>query len=186
MSESNHAPGASEPNVQRRSNDHGLEGSTPDISHMFFGVIGRLLGIVQSETAKGGIKAAAMTAMMWLVSLLLVIVLGIPALNGVTLFMDKLNEGKSADREYQLKMFELQTDIELKKMDRTMLGADASKTLSEISKKLDGQGAALTQLSDAVKGLQESQSATERRVAGVASRQGQIERRINQPSESRP
>lgn len=178
-------------NERRRAPDTaGLAGSSPDVNHMFFGFLGRLLALVQSDTAPGWIRGTAIGIIGWLVTLLLLFVVGITALQGTTILWDKITEGKTAEREFQLEMFKLQADIEIKKLDRTLLGDAATKTLGEISKKLDdqavkmdNQGAQIAKVVADVQTLKDAQDATARRLSGVAAKQGALERRLSPPPE---
>jgi hypothetical protein len=170
-----------EPVERRRQSDTMLAGSSPDVNHLFREIIDKFMGIGRWY----GIVFAG-----WLSNFWVLCAIGVPAMLSAAVLLDKYMSARAADREFQLQMFELQTDVEIKKLDRTLLGDQATKTLGEISKKLDQQGAKLDQqgaqiakvVAD-VETVKNAQDATARRLAGVAAKQGQLERRISQPVE---
>lgn len=113
-----------------------------------------------------------------LILMLVIFIVGLPVINGSTLLFNVKAEADAAERAHELKLFELKTDVELKKMDRTMLDQGAIKTLSDISGKLDQQRDATQQvrmdvqsLSVDVQGLRASQANTDRRVSSLAEKQ---------------
>ena len=123
----------------RRASDRAIANSSPDFNHMMMRLVRNLLSTQQSGPV---VQTASMFFGLLLAMLMLFFVVGLPALNGTTILIDKLSESRSAERSYQLDMFKLQTDLEIKKLDRTMLGDGAMKTLLDISKKMDEQAVA--------------------------------------------
>ena len=175
----------------RRASDRAIANSSPDFNHMMMRLVRNLLSTQQSGPV---VQTASMFFGLLLAMLMLFFVVGLPALNGTTILIDKLSESRSAERSYQLDMFKLQTDLEIKKLDRTMLGDGAMKTLLDISKKMDEQAVAQVQIGQAVKeqgeivtrlssevgALRAGQVAGERRLSALAAqqeRQGEALRR---------
>lgn len=115
----------------RRIADEALASSSPDVHHGFMQLVQRLFG---SESRFKVLSGALLAGLMML------FVVGLPAINGTTILIDKLTEREGAERSFQLEMFKLQTDVELKKLDRQLLNEGASATLNEINLKLTQQG----------------------------------------------
>lgn len=161
-----------EPDDQARrseTREEPLATSSPDFNHMMM----MLVRYVFEHGGKFGLMIGSLIAI-----LMLLFIVGLPAMTGATVLVDKVSQGASANRAFQLEMFKLQTDLELKKMDRTMLGDGAMKTLESISAKLDQQGEALqsqrdqlTNLAAQVSKLDERQALADRRLNSVSAEQ---------------
>lgn len=179
-------PQQEEGRPSRRSDEaqaNALAGSTPDLAHNFLRVSE---GMVNSGSR---FKVFAGTTLM---SQLLFFTIGLSSMVGAALLIDKVNEGMAARRGFNLEMFKLQTDLELAKLDRTMLGEGAMATLKAIVDKIDLQGETISQiqqsqkttqegmqrLSAEVGSLRQGQAATDRRVGGLAASQAQMRERM--------
>lgn len=158
-----------------------LAHSSPDVNHLAMSLIEKFLAIKSWYST----TFAAFLAMIWKIA-----IIGVPAMVTGAILLDKWQEGQEKERAYQTRMFEVQADIELKKMDRTLLGEGAMATLMEISGKLDQQGTQTTRLqvdmqqqnakiedkiqrlSDDVKQIQRAQGATDRKVRALQESAG--------------
>lgn len=172
----------SETRESNRQTSATLAASSPDVNHLAMALIGRFLNVGEWYST----TFAAILATVWKVA-----VIGVPAMVTGAIIIDKVQEGEQAKREFEAKMFSLQTDIELKKLDRTMLGDGAMKTLTAISTKLDQQSESTQQLrlevqqiSADVQTLRQSQAATDRRVSGIAAQQAAIRKQIEARDDS--
>ena len=150
-----------------------LSGSSPDVNAIFQTLVERFIGL------PGRIGAFFSW---WLSNIWIIAAIGVPAMLAAAPLLDKMYEGRAAERAFQLEMFREQADIEVKKLDRTMLGEGAMSTLQQISDKLDQQGNQTTkiqldmqhqnakieekieQLAGDVKAIKRAQSATDRKV----------------------
>ena len=180
-----------EPRQTRKSDEvqaAALAGSTPDLAHNFMRVAE---GMVNSPSI---FKVASGTS---LLGLLLFFTIGLSSMVGAALLIDKFNEGAAARRGFNLEMFKLQTDLELAKLDRTMLGEGAMATLKAIVDKIDLQGETISQIQESqrtmqqqtqegmqrlsadVGSLKQAQTATDRKVGGLAASQTQLRDRLN-------
>lgn len=169
--------------VERRERrvNAAIGSSSPDVNHLAMSLIRRFLRLEKWYAT----AFAAFLAMLWKIA-----VIGVPAMIAGALLIDKWQTGTSLEREHELKMFSLQTDVELKKLDKTIVGEGALKTLAAISTKLDEQKEATQQMrmevqtvSSKVEALGVAQSKTESRVSGLAASQKQLQDRVNQRPE---
>lgn len=163
-----------------------LANSSPDVNHLAMTLVEKFLAIKTWYAT----TFAAFLATVWKIA-----VIGVPAMVTGAVLLDKWQEGREAERTYQARMFEMQTDIELKKMDRTMLGDGAMRTLTEISKTaaqiqetqhMMGEGMQrvsedVSALKADVGALKQSQAATDRRVGSIAASQAQMRERMKGP-----
>lgn len=173
-----------DPPTERRAFPRGgneLANSSPDVNHLAMSLIEKFLAIKSWYST----TFAAFLATIWKIA-----IIGVPAMVTGAILLDKWQEGQEKERAYQTRMFELQTDIELKKMDRTMLGDGAMSTLVKISEKLDQQSNQTTRiqldvskLANDVQDLRKAQAATDRRVGGLAASQDRMRERMAQPTE---
>lgn len=145
-----------------------IANSSPDFNHMMMRLI---RGLFNVKGKPWWVAVPSIILGSVLASLMLFFVVGLSSMVGGVILVDKVSAGVEQRRSFELEMFKLQTDVEIKKLDRTMLGDGAMKTLSAISSKLDEQGAAITRLNDSVNGLSKRQGA-------LASQQQQLRDRI--------
>lgn len=157
------------PTAPRKASNDALAGSAPDLAHNIVRVAERMIDSAHIGKIFGGT---------WLLNWLMFFLIGLPALVGGALFIDKLREFSASSRSHELALFQIQSEIELKKMDRTLLGQSALKTLGEISNKLDQQGESTQQLrlevgqiGADVQTLRDAQKKTDRRVGALAAKQ---------------
>lgn len=153
-----------------RTADQALASSSPDTNSLFMRMVEMLLG----QKTAGSRGFAAVLMLVWVIA-----VVGVPALLAGQVFVDKWMQAESAKREFELSV------TKARSIDA---GGEILSSIKAVGGKIDVQGKQITlqgqaiaELSEDVKGLKEAQAATDRRVAGVASRQGQMERRMNQP-----
>ncbi len=170
MTEPEVAPDPHERRAHPRSNE--LANSSPDVNHLAMSLIEKFLAIKSWYST----TFAAFLATIWKIA-----IIGVPAMVTGAILLDKWQEGQEKERAFETRMFELQTDIELKKMDRTMLGDGAMKTLNEISEKLDGQANQTTKiqmdvqrLSDDVSLIKREQADGSRRIGAIAAEQKRL------------
>lgn len=154
-----------------RTSHAALAGSSPDINHGFMRLIRSLFNSDKQHKVYLGA---------WLGSLMLLLVVGLPAVNGTTILIDKISDGAKARRAYELERYKLETDVELKKLDRTMLGDGAMQALKAISVQLAEQGQAtkimgeqLSKLSGQVSAIEQRQVSTDKKLGAVAATQQQ-------------
>lgn len=165
---------------RHRSSDVVLAASAPDVNAIFQGLVEKFLALPG--------KVGAFFSW-WLSNIWIIAAIGVPAMLAAAPLLDKMYEGRAAERAFQLEMFKSQTDVEIKKLDRTLLGDGAMATLQKISEKLDQQGNQTTKiqldmqqqnakieekiqrLSDDVKAIQRAQSATDRKVRALQESQ---------------
>lgn len=159
-----------------RATDTILAGSAPDVNAIFQGLVEKFLAIPG--------KIGAFFSW-WLSNIWIIAAIGVPAMLAAAPLMDKVYQGRAAERSYQLEMFKVQSDADMRKMDRTMLGDSAMETLQKISEKLDQQSNQTTKiqldmqfqnakieekiekLASDVKAIQRAQSATDRKVRAL-------------------
>lgn len=164
-----------------RATDTVLAASSPDVNAIFQGLVEKFLGL------PGKIGAVFSW---WLSNIWIIAAIGVPAMLAAAPLLDKMYEGRAAERAFQLEMFKSQTDVEIKKLDRTLLGDGAMATLQKISDKLDQQANQTTKiqmdmqhqnakmedkiqrLSDDVKQIQRAQSATDKKVRALQDATG--------------
>jgi hypothetical protein len=146
-----------------------LTGSSPDVNAIFQGLVTKF---IEMPGKIGGFFS------WWLSNIWIIAAIGVPAMLAAAPLLDKVYQGRAAERSYQLDMFKLQTDVEIKKLDRTLLGEGAMGTLQKISEKLDQQANQTTKiqldmarLADDVKAVQKAQASTDRRVGAIARSQ---------------
>lgn len=153
-----------------------LSGSSPDVNAIFQGLVEKFIAL----PGKIGAIFAWGLSNIWIIA-----AIGVPAMLAAAPLLDKMYQGRAAERAYQLDMFKLQTDVEIKKLDRTLLGEGAMSTLEKISDKLDHQANQtaklqvdmqqqnakiedkIQRLADDVKAVQRAQSSTDRRVGAM-------------------
>lgn len=152
-----------------------LISSSPDVNAIFQGLVERFLGL------PGRIGAFFSW---WLSNIWIIAAIGVPAMLAAAPLMDKIYEGRAAERQYQLEMFKVQSNVEIEKMDRTLLGEGAMSTLKAIAAKLDQQSEQtlkiqmdVTKLAGDVEDIQKAQAKADRKVGTL---QAQI-RRIPAP-----
>lgn len=165
---------------QTRGTDALIAGSSPDVNAIFQSLVDKFM-------AAGRIGGPIFA--WWLSNIWVVAAIGVPAMLAAAPLVDKVYEGSAAERQFQLEMYKLQADIEIKKLDRTMLSDAAATTLKEISRKIDEQGQQIAKVvaAQGAQGAQidkvvAAQDATARRLSGVAAKQGQLEKRFSQPA----
>ena len=159
----------------RRSDEALMEaavGSSPDLAHGF-------LRVTEGMTNSGSPLKVIMGGS--LMGQLLFFTIGLQSMVGAALLWDKVNEGRKDSRSYELEMFKIQSDIELKKMDRTMLGDGAMKTLSSIADKLDAQGTAVAVQGQKLDKVMANVDALTKRQNSLAADQQEMRKRIEQP-----
>lgn len=146
-----------------------LISSSPDVNAIFQGLVEKFLAL------PGRI---GQFFSWWLANFWIICALGVPAMLAAAPLLDKMYQGEAAERAYQLEMYKVQSDIELKKLDRNLLGEGALQTLERISEKLDQQANQTTKiqldmarLSEDVKQVQKAQASTDRRVGAIAKQQ---------------
>lgn len=171
-----------EERVERRRDQQAtvaLIGSSPDVNAIFQGLVERFLGL------PGRIGAFFSW---WLSNIWIIAAIGVPAMLAAAPLMDKMYAGDVAVRAHELEMFKLQTDVEIKKLDRTLLGEGAMATLKAIADKLDQQASQTAQISQDVQRLsadvstlRQGQAATDRRVGSIAASQAQMRERMKGP-----
>lgn len=110
----------------------------------------------------------------------------VPAMALMIPILDKCVELISADNDYKLQASAQQAEIEIKRLDRTMLGEGAMVTLNAISGKLDQQATQSAKIQEDVQRLaadvgtlKAAQAITDRKVGGLASSQAQLRDRLN-------
>lgn len=160
----------SEPPSQerRRQNDAtatALISSSPDVNAIFQGLVEKFISL----PGRIGQFFA-----WWLANIWIVCAVGVTALLASIPFVDKLNEGKAQERAFQLDMYKLQSDIELKKLDKTTLSEGAIVTLTKIAEKLDAQAEQTTKiqldvqrLSGDVQNIQKAQARNDRKMRAI-------------------
>lgn len=158
-----------------RSADQALANSSPDTNSLFMRMVEMLLG----QKTAGSRGFAAVLMLVWVIA-----VVGVPALLAGQVFVDKWMQAESAKREFELSITKAKT---------IDAGGEILTSIKAIGGKIDAQGRQITQqgeainqLSEDVKGLKESQAATDKRVAGVAAKQGQMEKRFKAGSQDEP
>lgn len=157
---------------QSRGTDALIAGSSPDVNAIFQNLIDKFM-------AAGKVGGALFA--WWLSNIWIVAAIGVPAMLAAAPLVDKVYEGSAAEREFQLEMYKLQADIEIKKLDRTMLNDAAAATLKEISKKIDEQGVKLDSQAERIDKIVAVQDAYAKRMSGFAAKQGQLEKRLTPP-----
>lgn len=146
-----------------------LSASSPDVNAIFQGLVEKFLAL----PGKIGAFFSWQLSVIWIIA-----AIGVPAMLAAAPLMDKVYQGRAAERSYQLDMYKLQTDIELKKLDRTMLGEGAMSTLQKISEKIDQQATQVAhqnakiegqiqRLSDDFQEMQKAQAKTDRKVGSM-------------------
>lgn len=155
-----------------------LISSSPDVNAIFQGLVEKFLAL------PGRI---GQFFSWWLANFWIICALGVPAMLAAAPLLDKMYQGQAAERSYQLEMFKLQTDVEIKKLDRTLLGEGAMATLAQISEKLDQQSNQTTRiqldvqrLSGDVQAIQKAQANTDKRVGSIAHSQAQLRESLSQ------
>ena len=157
---------------RRRQSDataSALISSSPDVNAIFQGLVEKFLAL---PGRIGGFFS------WWLANFWIICALGVPAMLAAAPLLDKMYQGEAAERSYQLEMYKVQSDIELKKLDRTTLSEGAVATLTRISEKLDQQAEQtqkiqmdVQRLSNDVQAVTKAQARTDRRVGAMAARQ---------------
>lgn len=142
-----------------------LASSAPDINHMFMGQVNVLLKLNRWwSTFMAG----------WLMNVWTICVIGVPAMLSGAVLVDKYQQGAAARREFDLKMFELQTDVDLKKLSLTSTSVAGSgeltKSIQLIGDKIDKQVIpAITELQANVSDLRKEQSDSRIRIRALAA-----------------
>lgn len=187
-----------------RRNDDAVADSTPDFNVLIANAGRSMLKPLAPFVGPDGkvhkftlLNLSRMTSAMWVITLLIFFVTALPSLVGATLLFDKMGEERSRARGFQLEMFKLQTDLEIAKLDRTMLGEGAMKTLQSIvskvetiGKKQDDSAAWQIEVSAKVEGLVSNVGKLTSRqnslAAQQAATQAEIKRQAQQPPVSKP
>lgn len=175
-------PSASEKRAIRAT-DSALATSSPDVHHGFMQLIQKLF----RSPSKLKVMSGALLS-----GLMMLFVVGLPAINGTTILIDKLAERAQAERSFQLEMFKLQTDVEIQKLDRQRIGDGAIATLNSISQKIEQQGVAidaqgkrLEQLSLDVASVKSAQASDRRQISALSDRQRQTPQLMSVPQARR-
>lgn len=170
--------------------EQAVANSSPDFNQMMMAVIRRMLGGVSVHPFERGFKTLSGTV---LLSLMLLFVVGLPVINGSTLLIQVLADSDAAGRSFQLEMFKLQTDVEIKKLDRTLLGDGALKTLQGIAERVDAIGkkqdeTAVWQsvVTAQVEGLVANVGKLTSRQNSLAAQQAQTQAQIRQQAQGSP
>lgn len=153
---------------RRRASDAAaqvLSGSSPDVNAIFQGLVEKFIAL---PGRIGAIFAWGLSNI-WIIA-----AIGVPAMLAAAPLLDKMYEGRAADRSFQLEMFKLQTNVEIQKLDRTLLGEGAMATLVKISEKLDEQANQTTKiqldvqrLAGDVQEIQKAQAKNDRKIGSL-------------------
>lgn len=158
-------PPAHERRRQSDATATALISSSPDVNAIFQGLVEKFLAL------PGRI---GQFFSWWLANFWIICALGVPAMLAAAPLLDKMYQGEAAERAYQLEMYKVQSDIELKKLDRNLLSEGALQTLTKIAEKLDQQAEQTTKiqldvqrLSGDVQEIQKAQNKNDRRIGSI-------------------
>lgn len=180
MTDSKAAPAAADGDKSKQEAARAVAQSSPDFPFHMLSVARSLLKlpeIVLHPVAMFSLLFSRNVLGAIIALFMLVFIVGLPVINGSTILIDKMTAATATEHKFQLDMFELQTNVELKKLDKTILGEGAMKTLSEISNKLDQNREAVRRLGSDMVALRTS---TAERINHVVDQQRLLEQRMNQ------
>ena len=160
---------------RRRTSDvatSALISSAPDVNAIFQTLVEKFLSL----PGRLGAVFAWILSNIWVIA-----AIGVPAMLAAAPLLDKKYQGEASIRAHELEMFKLQTQVEIQKLDRTLLGEGAARTLELISQKLDQQAEQTTKiqmdvqrLSADLQEVQRSQAKTDKRVGAIAANQTRL------------
>lgn len=160
-----------------RAQDDAMAKSSPDFNTM---IMDQVAGLFRVRGKPWFVAVPSITLGAVMAICMMFFVIGLPSMVGGAILIDKASAEAESSRAYQLEMFKIQSDIELKKMDRTMLGEGAMSVLQQISTKIDKQEAAVAQVKDAVTQLQAVQQANDRKMGALAAQQTRMQQQMSQ------